>query len=70
MEDSILNREFTEISEELNDRINSFLNMVIPPQNHMMGTCHLIWKMKKSFLRYGFNIDWETPLREESQYHL
>lgn len=24
-------------------------------------SCHWIWGMKKAILRYGFNIDWQTP---------
>lgn len=45
----------------LERKIDSFIDMVIPPQNYMMGMCHSIWAMKKTILRYGFNIDWKTP---------
>ncbi len=51
----------TIVPKELEGRIDDFLNLVIPPQNYMMGTCHWIWGMKKTILRYGFNIDWQTP---------
>lgn len=58
------NREIklsTAIPEQLNERIDTFLDLVIPPQNCMMGTCHWIWGMKKSIFRYGFGIDWKSP---------
>lgn len=51
----------TIVPQELDGRIDDFLNLVIPPQNYMIGTCHWIWGMKKAILRYGFNIDWQTP---------
>lgn len=49
------------IPKELNRKIDAYLDMVIPPKNQMLGTCHWIWGMKKTILRYGFNLDWETP---------
>jgi len=51
----------TVVPQELEGRIDDFLNLVIPQQNYMLGTCHWIWDMKKVILRYGFNIDWQTP---------
>lgn len=49
------------IPQELNRKINAYLDMVIPPKNQMLGTCHWIWGMKKTILRYGFNLDWKSP---------
>lgn len=52
------------IPEKLNESIDSFIELVIPRQNYMMGTCHWIWGMKKCILRYGFNLEWKTPSEE------
>jgi len=51
----------TVVPQELEGRIDDFLNLVIPQQNYMLGTCHWIWDMKKVILRYAFNINWQTP---------
>ena len=49
------------IPQELNRKIDAYLDMVIPPKNRLLGTCHSIWGMKKTILRYGFNLDWKSP---------
>ena len=54
----------TNVSDELHESISSFVGLVIPRQNYMLGTCHWIWNMKKCILRYGFNLDWKTPSEE------
>lgn len=51
----------TIVPQGLERRVDEFLNLVIPQQNYMLGTCHWIWDMKKAILRYGFNINWQTP---------
>lgn len=51
----------TVVPQGLERRVDEFLNLVIPQQNYMLGTCHWIWDMKKAILRYGFNINWQTP---------
>lgn len=51
----------TIVPQGLERRVDDFLNLVIPQQNYMLGTCHWIWDMKKVILRYAFNIDWQTP---------
>ena len=51
----------TVVPQELERRVDEFLNLVIPQQDYMLGTCHWIWDMKKAILRYGFNINWQTP---------
>ena len=51
----------TIVPDKLKQEVDSYLDLVIPRQNHMLGICHWIWGMKKVILRYGFNIDWKTP---------
>jgi len=53
------------ISEETNEKIKSFLDLVIPPQNRMLGTCYWIGNMQKTILRYGFNVEWESSSERE-----
>ena len=52
------------IPAKLNESIDSFIELVIPRQNYVLGTCHWKWGMKKCILRYGFNLEWKTPSEE------
>ena len=47
--------------EELEMKVDAFLNLVFPPQNYLLGMCHDIWYLKKCILRYGFGLLWKTP---------
>ena len=49
------------IPEELERKVDAFLDLVLPPQNYLLGMCHNIWSLKKCILRYGFGILWKTP---------
>lgn len=49
------------IPKELEQRINDYLNLVIPPQNYMIGFCHNYWGMTRSILRHGFGLRWQSP---------
>ncbi|MBO4464029.1 MAG: hypothetical protein J5797_07515 [Prevotella sp.] len=51
----------TVIPESIVAKVDSFIALVIPPQNYKMGTCHWIWNMKKTILRYCFGFNWKTP---------
>ena len=51
----------TVIPESIVEKVDSFMALVIPRQNYKMGTCHWIWKMKKTILRYCFGFNWKTP---------
>ena len=49
------------IPKQLEEKIDSLISLIFPPQDYILGTCHRIWKVKKNILRYGFNLDWKTP---------
>ena len=49
------------IPKQLDEKIDSLINLIFPPQDYILGTCHRIWKVKQNILRYGFNLDWKTP---------
>lgn len=49
------------IPKELEQRINDYLDLVIPPQNYMIGICHNYWGMTRSILRHGFGLRWQSP---------
>lgn len=49
------------IPNELHQKIDAFVNLVVPPENCMIGSCHALWRMKKMILQYGFNRRWKTP---------
>lgn len=49
------------IPKELEQRISDYLDLVIPPQNYMIGICHNYWGMTRSILRHGFGLHWQSP---------
>lgn len=49
------------IPRELEHRISDYLDLVIPPQNYMIGICHNYWGMTRSILRHGFGLHWQSP---------
>ena len=49
------------IPKELEQCIDDYLNLVIPPQNYMIGFCHNYWGMTRSILRHGFGLHWQSP---------
>ncbi len=51
----------THLTPSLEERIDSFMDLIFLPENWMMGVCHSIWELKKNILRYEFHIDWKSP---------
>ena len=49
------------IPKQLDEKIDSLMNLIFPPQDYILGACHQIWRVKKNIFRYGFNLDWKTP---------
>jgi len=49
------------LAPSLEERIDSFMDLIFLPENWMMGVCHSIWELKKNILRYEFHIDWKSP---------
>ena len=49
------------IPQELAQRISVYIDLVIPPENYMIGFCHNYWGMTRSILRHGFNLRWQSP---------
>lgn len=49
------------VPDSVHQKVDSFLNLVLPPQNYLLGMCHTIWSLKKCILRDGFDRDWQTP---------
>ena len=45
----------------LEDKVDEFLDEVIPEEHWMLGSCHSVWGLKKTILAYCFNIDWKSP---------
>ena len=49
------------VPEALERRVDAFVNQVVPPGTWMIGSCHVLWGLKKTILQYGFNRRWKTP---------
>lgn len=53
-------KEFKEIENELEKKIETFLNA-----NHIskntLGYCHAYWETKKMILKKCYNIEWKSP---------
>ena len=61
VDDDVEGRSTCFIPDELERKVDDFLNLVFPPQNYLLGMCHSIWYLKKCILRYGFGLIWKTP---------
>ena len=49
------------ISKEIMVKVDDYINFVMKPSEHLIGTCHSAWGMKKRILLHIFHLHWLSP---------